>query len=162
MELNRSCSAPCSLPLLRRCSVHRHTLPKPTPTLAFPSTLVSAMSWSCTKIITRVIIRVPGAVFCSWQHHSGCPALPEQLLQEGEQPQTINYSAAPVHTHTGAVETLCMYTHTVAGSMVTWAVQPLLSPLVPARPSEPRCVLEMSFELLQHVVVLRKCRVKSC
>lgn len=126
MELNRSCSARCSLPLLRRLSVRLRTLPKPTPTLAFPPTLASAMSWSCTEIITRVIIRVPGAVFRSWHHYSGCPALPEQLLCESKRPQTVNYSAAPVHTHTGAVETLCMYTHThpVARSTVTQPVQP--------------------------------------
>lgn len=88
------------------------------------------------------------AVFPSWQHRRACPVLPEQLLREGDRPQTINYSVAPLHTPTGAVEILCTYTHAhVRGGRergdVGWPTPPSL--LIPGHPSELRKTPETGF-----------------
>ena len=80
------------------------------------------------------------AVCPSWQHHRGCPALSEQWLREGKWPQTINYSLAPLHTHTNAVE-ICAHTHTCTHAHSSWkgghmGCPAMLSPLVPGHPPE--------------------------
>lgn len=123
--------APCaarSLPLLRRLGGGLRAVPSPPPPsshrLGIPPrpgfggapALHPACSAPKRPRRIRCVLR---PAFPSWQHRRGCPALPEQLLREGEQPQTVNYSSAPLrtHTHPGAVEILCVYTHTHKG---TW------------------------------------------